>query len=311
VKAYATYRIPGDGLARLGAIAEVAVWERPDPVPRDALLAGVAGAAALVSTLNDRIDAEVLDAGSQLRVVSVMAVGHDSIDVAACTERGVVVTNTPGVLTDATADLAFALILAVARRLPEAADAARTGGWGRWQPTWMCGMDLAGATIGIVGYGAIGRAVGRRAAAFGMDIVHHSRHSGIPLDDLLAVSDVVTLHTPLTEQTRGLIGREQLRRMKPSTILVNTARGAVVDQVALAEALGDGTIAGAGIDVMVAEPIPTDDPLLALPNCLVTPHIGSATLRTRTEMADLAVQGAIDVLTGVRPAHIVNPAVLG
>jgi len=287
------------------------MWQGEEPVPRDVLLGGVAVADALVCTLNERINAEVLDAGPRLRVVSVMAVGYDSVDVPACTERGIAVTNTPGVLTDATADIAMALVLAVARRLPEASAAVRSGAWGRWHPTWMCGMELAGATMGIVGYGAIGQAVARRAGAFGMRVVHHSRSGGMPLDALLAVSDVVSLHTPLTDGTRGLIGAEQLRRMKPTAILINTARGAVVDQTALTNALREGTIAGAGIDVAAVEPMPVDDPLLSLPNCVVTPHIGSATVQTRTRMADLAVQGAIDVLTGVRPAHVVNPSALG
>jgi glyoxylate reductase len=235
-----------------------------------------------------------------------MGVGYDNVDVPACSARGVAVANTPGAVTEATADAAFALILAVSRRMAEATAAVKDGTWGRWHPTWLCGFDLAGKTLGIVGLGNIGKAVARRAEAFGMRVSHASRTSGLRLDELLASADVVSLHCPLTPETRGLIRGDQLRRMKPSAVLINTSRGAVVDQDALADALRDGTIAAAGLDVTVPEPLPPDHPLVGLPNCVIFPHIGSATIETRGRMADMCASAVAAVLKGERPPNLVN-----
>ena len=218
-----------------------------------------------------------------LRAIANYAVGVDNVDVAAAAVRGIPVGNTPDVLTEATADLAFALILAAARRLEEAARAVREGEWSTWQPDWLLGRDVHGATLGIVGMGRIGRAVARRAEGFAMEVLHTSRSGGMPLDALLARADFVSLHAPLTPETRHLIDSEALARMKPTAILVNTARGPLVDQAALRAALAAGRIAAAALDVTDPEPLPPDDPLLSAPNLLVVPHIGSATHRPASE----------------------------
>jgi glyoxylate reductase len=232
-----------------------------------------------------------------------MAVGTDNIDLEAAAARGVSVGNTPGVLTDATADLALALLLAITRRLPEGHARVREGRWGPWQPAQDLGSDLSGATLGIVGWGRIGQAVARRAQAFGMEVVHSSRSSGVPLEELLARSDAVSLHTPLTPETRHLIDAAALARMKRTAYLVNTARGGVVDQAALREALMAGEIAGAALDVTDPEPLPADDPLLDAPNLLVVPHIGSATTGTRARMAAMAVDNLLAFFDGRPMPH--------
>jgi glyoxylate reductase len=229
-----------------------------------------------------------------------MAVGTDNVDLEAAAERGIPVGNTPDVLTDATADLAFALLLALARRIPEGAALVREGRWRTWEPAADLGADLAGATLGIVGRGRIGEAVARRAAGFGMHVVHSSRRSGLPLEELLERADFVSLHTPLTPETRHLVDADALRRMKRSARLVNTSRGGVVDQAALRAALLEGEIAGAALDVTDPEPLPADDPLLEAPNLLVVPHVGSATERTRARMAEMAVENLLAALAGRR-----------
>lgn len=267
-----------------------------------------AGANALVALLGDRIDAELLDAaGAGLQVVANVAVGHDNIDLPAARERGVVVTNTPGVLTDATADLAMALILAVTRRLGEGERLVRSeSGW-EWGIDFMLGRGIQGQTLGIVGLGAIGSAVARRALGFGMSIAYASRNPApgeadlgvrrMELDELLATTDVVSLHVPLTNETRHLIDARRLGLMRPTAYLVNTARGPVVDEAALADSLAAGQIAGAGLDVFEAEP--TVHPrLLELDNVVLLPHLGSATVETRTAMAVLAARNAVAVLSG-------------
>jgi glyoxylate reductase len=316
--------IPGEALETVRAACEAAVWEGEDPPPREALLQAIEGCDGVLTMLTDRVDEAFLEAaGPGLRVVSNMAVGYDNIDVPACTRRGVAVGNTPGVLTDTTADLAWALILAAARRLPEGERYVRSGSWRTWSPTHQLGVDVHGATLGIVGFGRIGQAVARRALGFGMPVLYASRTRAaaeieaglnatwLPLDDLLAGADIVTLHVDLNPTTRGLIDAAALRLMKPSAILVNTTRGPVVDGRALFEALRDGTIRAAALDVTDPEPIPADDPLLGLENCLIVPHIGSATEATRGKMASMA---AANLLAGVRGEPLptsVNPGVGG
>ena len=286
---FVTRELPGPALGRLSAAGhELDVWPGRTPPPPDALL----------TLITDAIDAALLDACPGLRAVANYGVGVDNIDVAACVQRGIAVGNTPDVLTAATADLAFALILAAARRLPEAIAAVREGDWPTWEPSAHLGLELDSATLGIVGLGRIGRAVADRAAGFGMRVVHTGRDDGIPLAQLLARSDVVSIHCPLTPQTTHLIDGAALAAMKPSAILVNTARGPIVDQAALREALIDGTIAAAALDVTDPEPMAPDDPLLDAPNLIVLPHIGSATVRARERMADLAVANLEAALAG-------------
>ncbi len=286
------------------------------PMPRADLLAAVEGVDALISLMSDRVDEELLDAaGAGLRVVANYAVGYDNIDVAACGRRGVVVTNTPDVLTDATADHAFALLLGVARRLLEGDDLVRSGGWTGWEPGQLLGRHVTGATLGIVGMGRIGAAVARRAAAFGMSVVYHNRRRSpevealtgarlVSLDELLRASDFVTLHCPLTEATHHLIDAEALRSMKRTAVLVNTARGPVVDEEALAEALEAGELWGAGLDVFEREPLVTER-LVRLPNVLLAPHTGSATVVARDGMARLCAQAVVTVLAGGIPPNVV------
>jgi glyoxylate reductase len=279
-------------------------------------------AEGIISMLTDRVDEAVLGRAPHLHVVSNYAVGYDNIDVASCTRRRIPVGNTPGVLTDATADLAMALLLSCARGLSRAANDARSGLWRTWTPTGWLGADLRGAVLGIVGLGNIGRAVAERAKGFGMDIAYFKPKREpeieallgvryLPLDDLLAESDFITLHCPLTPQTRGLIDERSLRNMKRTTILVNTARGPVVVTDALVRALQEGWIAGAGIDVVDPEPLPAGHPLYELPNCLVVPHIGSATHGTRRRMAEMACENLLAGLEGRILPHCVNREIYG
>jgi glyoxylate reductase len=318
-----TRRIPEPGLELLRGAGEVWLSPHDRPLTPPELHEAVPGADALVTLLHDRIDAGVLDAaGGQLRCVANVAVGFDNVDVAAATERDVVVTNTPGVLTEATADLAMALILAVTRRIGEAERLVRAGHRWSWDMFFMLGMGLAGKTLGVVGLGGIGRAVARRAVAFGMTVVYAAprpapadverslggaRH--VPLVELLAGADVVSLHCPLTPETRHLIDARALRLMRPSAFLVNTARGPVVDEAALVAALRAGGLAGAGLDVYEREP-EVHPALLELENVVLLPHLGSATVETRTAMAVLAAENVVAVLEGRRPPTPVNPEVL-
>jgi lactate dehydrogenase-like 2-hydroxyacid dehydrogenase len=266
------------------------------------MLERVAEANGLLCLLTDAVDGELLDSAPNLLVVSTMAVGCDHIDLAACRERGIPVGNTPDVLTDATADLTLALLLALARRLPEGIEAVRDGTWSTWEPDWLLGVELRDLTIGIVGPGRIGRAVARRCEAFGMTVIESGRPGGatpgLPLADLLRQADVVSIHCPLTPDTEGMVDGAFLSAMKPTAMLVNTSRGGVVDQRALATALADGTIAGAALDVTTPEPLPADDPLLEAPNLIVIPHLGSATRRTREAMANKAVDNLLAGLAG-------------
>jgi lactate dehydrogenase-like 2-hydroxyacid dehydrogenase len=302
---YVTRNIPQPAIDRIRAACEVRQWASDAAIPRHELLRQVAGVDGIFCLLTERIDGELLDAaGPQLRVVSTMSVGYDHVDVTACAARGVAVGNTPGVLTETTADLTLALLLATARRLPEAIDAVRQGTWGPWHPTWMTGRDLFGSTVGIVGLGRIGAAVARRLAGFNCRILYEGPRprpevagavgaTYADLDTLLAESDFVTLHCPYNESTHHLMNARAFQRMKPSAVLINTTRGGTVDQDALYQALVEGQIAAAGLDVTTPEPLPPGHPLLTLPNCVVLPHIGSASIATRTQMALMAADNVI------------------
>jgi glyoxylate reductase len=302
-RVFVTRALPFEALDRLRAAHEVDEWPGEMPPGPDELRSGVASAEGLLPLVTDKIDAAVLDAAPRLRAIANMAVGTDNIDVEAAAERGIQVGNTPDVLTDATADLAFALLLALARRIVPGAALVRDGGWKTWEPAKDLGADLAGATLGIVGWGRIGQAVARRAEGFGMEVIHSSRSSGVPLEELLARADFVSVHTPLTDATRHLVDARALAAMKPTALLVNTARGGVVDQDALRAALHAGEIAGAALDVTEPEPLPADHPLLDAPNLLVVPHVGSATVRTRAKMAAMAVDNLLAALDGRPMPH--------
>ena len=316
-RVFVARRVPAAGLDPIAAACEVDVWEDELPPPRDELLRRVAGCDGILTLLTDRVDDELLDAaGPDLKVVSNYAVGYDNIDVPACARRGIAVGNTPGALTETTADLAWALILAASRRVVEGDRYVRAGRWRTWGPLLLLGSDVHGSTLGIVGLGRIGQAVARRAAGFGMTVLYSSRSrvdeaietelgaTYVSLPELLERSDIVSLHVSLAPDTRGLIDAAALARMKPTAVLVNTARGPVVDPVALAAALRDGVIAAAALDVTDPEPIPADDPLLSLDNCVVVPHIASATGATRGRMAAMA---AANLLAGVRGEPLPTP----
>ena len=297
-RVFVTRALPFPALDRLREAHEVDEWPGDLPPGPDDLAARLREADALLSLVTDKIDAGIIEGAPKLRAIANMAVGTDNIDLEAARRRGIPVGNTPDVLTDATADLAFALLLALARRIVPGAEMVRSGRWRTWEPAADLGADLTGAVLGIVGWGRIGQAVARRAEGFGMDIVHSSRSSGVSLEELLERADFVSLHTPLTPETRGLIGADALARMKPTALLINTSRGGVVDQGALREALLAGTIAGAALDVTDPEPLPADHPLLDAPNLLVLPHVGSATVRTRAKMAAMAVDNLLAALDG-------------
>ena len=295
-RVFVTRRLPGTALERLAAEHEVEVWQGAMPPSAQELRAKVADADGLLSLLTDRIDPELLAAAPRLRAIANYAIGFDNVDLDAVAERGIPVGVTPDVLTDATADLAWALMLAAARRLVEARQAVLDGEWRTWEPQGWLGVDVHGATLAIVGAGRIGQAVAKRASGFEMDVVMVDLG-----DDLLAAlrrADFVSLHTPLTPDTRHLIDAEALAAMKPMAVLVNTARGPIVDKVALADALHDGRLGAAALDVTDPEPLPPDDPLLSAPNLLVVPHIASATKTARAAMADRAVDNLRAALDG-------------
>ena len=302
-RVFVTRELPFPALERLTAEHEVDTWPGGLAPPPEDLRARTSEADGLLAMVADRIDEALLDAAPNLRAIANFAVGTDNIDLDAAAARGIPVGNTPDVLTDATADLAFALILALARGIVSGAATVRAGEWLTWDPAGDLGTDLAGATLGIVGRGRIGDAVARRAAGFGMEVVHSSRSSGLPLSELLERADVVSLHTPLTPDTQHLIDAGALARMKPTALLVNTARGGIVDQDALREALIEGRIGGAALDVTDPEPLPGDHPLLDAPNLLVVPHLGSATRRTRARMAEMAVENLLAALDGRPMPH--------
>jgi len=321
-KVFVSRIIPDDGLRPIRESCNATIWEHELPPPRADLLRAIEGCDGVLTLLTDKVDDEFLDAaGPQLRVVSNYAVGFDNVDVAACARRGVHVGNTPGVLTETTADLAWALLMAAARRLPEGDRFVREGNWKTWGPLLLLGPDVHGATIGIVGFGRIGQAVARRAQGFGMEILYHDLEplpssvseplgaTYLRLEELLPRADFVTLHVNLSPVTRHLINEKTLALMKPTAILVNTSRGPVVDQVALAAALREGVIWAAALDVTDPEPIPMDDPLVGMDDCLIVPHIASASRATRGKMAEMA---AANLIAGVRgeplPTEVPPPA---
>ncbi|WP_029421119.1 2-hydroxyacid dehydrogenase [Alicyclobacillus macrosporangiidus] len=317
-KVYVPNAIPEEAYRILAEHCDIRYRDTEDPVPDDEVLAGVRDADGLVIYSRVKVNQAVLDAAPRLRVVSNIAVGYDNLDIPALTRRGVVATNTPGVLTETTADLAFALLMAIARRVVEADRYVKSGQWDGWRPSLMVGRDVYGATIGIVGMGRIGQAVARRARGFDMRILYHNRSRNPqaeaalgaeykPLDDLLREADFVVLLTPLTPETTRLIGARELALMKPDAYLINAARGAVVDEAALIEALREGRIAGAALDVYEQEPVALDNPLLQMDNVVTLPHIGSATKATRIAMAVTAARNMVAALAGEVPPNAVNP----
>jgi glyoxylate reductase len=311
-----TRRIPEKALETLREQVQVSVWEHDLPPDQETLRSMIAPMNGLLCLLTDAIDRRLLEAAPELQVVSTMSVGVDHIDLRACNERGIAVGHTPGVLTDATADFTIALILASGRRLAEAQDFAASGRWKTWSPTLLLGRDLFASRVGILGLGRIGSAVAQRLSAFGAHLFFHDHNPQaasdqgleieyLPLDDLLSSSHVLTIHLPLTEGTTRLISDGELRRMPPEALLVNTARGPIVDTQALVAALREGWIAGAALDVTDPEPLPTDHPLFGLDNCIVTPHVASAGVRTRDMMAGMAVA---NLMAGLQGAPLPHPA---
>jgi lactate dehydrogenase-like 2-hydroxyacid dehydrogenase len=295
------------------------IWQEHLPPPRQVILDEVVNCDGLLCLLSDEIDAVVMDAGD-LKVVSQYAVGVDNIDLEAATERGIPVGHTPGVLTDATADLTFTLLMAAARRIPEGIQTVRSGGWRTWDPMGLLGAQVWGATLGVIGLGRIGTAVARRARGFQMRVLYHDPQRKteleeelelvyVSLEDLLEEADFVSVHTPLVPDTYHLIDEAALRRMKPEAILINAARGEIVDTEALVQALKEGWIARAALDVTDPEPMPADHPLVDLPNCIVVPHIGSATVRARERMAEMAAENLLAGLRGERLPYCANPQV--
>ena len=308
-KVYVTRHLPEKAINALIEACEVEIWDYDTPPAYELITEKVADKDGLLCLLTDRIDAALMDAGPNLKVISQCAVGFDNIDVPAATSRGIVVGNTPGVLTDATADFAWTLLMAAARRVGEGIDYVRDGKWTTWGLTLLMGADVQGATLGIVGMGRIGQAIARRASGFDMKVLYYDAYRqpaaeaelGVEyceMDDLLRRSDFVTLHVNLTPETRGLLNQRAFELMKPSAILINTSRGPVVDQDDLYDALTTGQIAYAALDVTDPEPLPADHKLVSLPNCIIVPHISSATVTTRTTMAMIAVSNLLAGLRG-------------
>jgi glyoxylate reductase len=315
---FITMRVPDEIVDLLRKEAQVGMWEADIPCPRDKLLEEARKANALFTMVVDRIDQEVLKQGTSLKIVANMAVGYDNIDVETAKKMGILVTNTPDVLTEATADLTFALMMATARRLIEASQTLYDGKWSSWSPLFMAGQDIYGKKLGIVGLGRIGEAVARRAKGFDMDIYYHNRRRKpdaeqrlgakyLSFDELLATADFIVCLAPLTPETYRLFGRPQFERMKKSAIFINVSRGPVVDEHALYHALKEKQIWAAGLDVFEKEPVPIDHPLLTLPNVVALPHIGSASLSTRLAMARLAAENILLALKGEKPKTLVDP----
>ena len=320
-KLFSTHVLFDEPRRRLAEHFDVEYWEGNERPPRAEVLRRVAGKDALICLLTEKIDRELLDAaGPNLRIAANVAVGYDNIDVPACTERKVAVTNTPGVLDETTADFTWTLLMAVARRLVEADRLARSGAWRQWNLDQLCGTDIWGKTLGIIGFGRIGRAVARRAAGFRMRVIYNSTTRApaeierelnaefMQRDRVLAEADFVSLHVPLRENTRGLIGPAELAKMKRTAFLINTTRGPVVQEAALVAALEQGIIAGAALDVFEREPLISEG--LRRDNVVLAPHLGSASVETRTRMAMIAVENAIALFNGKQPPTILNPEAL-
>lgn len=317
---FMTMKVPNEAIQMLEEVAEVRIWEEEDPVPKEILIEEAKKADALYTMVCDPIDDEVLQAGASgnLKLVANMAVGYDNINIPLAKELGIMISNTPDVLTESTADLTFALLMATARRLVESSTYLHAGRWKKWSPLLMAGQDVYGATLGIVGMGRIGEAVARRAKGFNMNTIYYNRNPQLEVEELLGVryrsfedllqeSDFVVCLTPLTPETRHLFGKKEFKRMKKSAIFVNASRGATVDEEALYNALIEGQIWAAGLDVFQVEPVPVGNPLLQLDNVVALPHIGSSTIQTRTEMAKLAAKNVVQVLQGKGPITPVNP----
>lgn len=321
-KIYVTRKLPESIILKLKEQQlDVRMWEHEDiPVPSGVLQKEIVDIDGLFSLLTENIDEALLSQAKKLKVISNMAVGYNNIDIDAATKRGIMVTNTPGVLTETTADLTFALLLATARRLIESADYVRNGNWTTWSPMLMTGQDVYGATLGVIGLGRIGESLIKRAKGFGMEILYHSRTRKISkeeelrivyveLEELLKRSDFVCVMVPYTPETVHLIDREQLALMKETAVLINTARGGIVNETALYEALKNGEIWAAGLDVFEEEPPSIDHPLFTLPNVIALPHIGSASIQTRMKMAELAVENIRQVFNDEIPSSLVNQVV--
>jgi glyoxylate reductase len=320
-RVYVTRLLPKEAMDKINSYCDAKTWDGPLPPPRQVLMENVVDIEGLVSLLTDKIDAELMDKAPKLKVISNYAVGFDNIEIPEATKRGIIVGNTPGVLTETTADLTFALLMAAARRVVEGDKEVRAGKWKTWGPMTLLGQDIHGATLGIVGLGRIGAAVARRAKGFGMKIMYYDivrqnkaeEELGIQyagLDKVLSESDFITIHTNLTKETHHLIGAKQFEMMKRTCILVNTSRGPIVDNMALSEALRNKKIAYAALDVTEPEPMPADHPLLKLDNVIVVPHIASASVATRTKMGLMAADNLIAGLKGEMPPNPVNPEVL-
>jgi glyoxylate reductase len=321
-RVYVTRIIPAEGLDRVREFCDATVWDGELPPSRETILRETRDADGLLSLLTDRVDAALMDACPWLRVVSNYAVGFDNIDIPAATERGIPVGHTPGVLTETTADFAFTLLMAAARRVVEGVDYVRAGHWKTWGPLLLMGPDVHHATLGLVGLGRIGAEMAKRARGFDMrvlysDVVRREDLEAalglqyVPFEQVLREADFISLHTPLTSETHHLMSRNQLRAMKPTAILINTSRGPVVDTDALVEALRAGEIGGAALDVTEPEPLPSDHPLVGLPNCIIVPHIASASHATRAAMARIAAENLIAGLTGQPLTASPNPDALG
>ncbi|WP_394236544.1 2-hydroxyacid dehydrogenase [Niallia oryzisoli] len=320
-KVYITRKLPDEVVERLEEHFHVSMWEDEDTaVPYEILKEEIKEADGLFSTVTETIDENLLEQAEKLKVISTMAVGYNNIDIAAATKRNIMVAHTPGVLTETTADLTFALLMAASRRLIEASDYLRSGQWKTWSPLLLTGQDIYGATMGIIGFGNIGQALARRAKGFNMNVLYYNRSRKeeaekelgavfTDMETLLKESDFVCILTPLTEETKHLIDEKELGLMKKTAILINTARGEVVNEAALYTALKNGQILAAGLDVFQQEPISLDHPLLTLSNVVALPHIGSASVKTRLAMAHLAAKQLIEGLQGKIPQHPVNPMV--
>jgi glyoxylate reductase len=319
-RVFVTRLIPAAGLDRIVAACQADVWQEPLPPPRETLLERIAGCRGVLTLLTEKVDAQFMDAaGPQLNVISNFAVGYNNIDVEEATRRGIRVGNTPGVLTEATADMAFALLIAAARRIVEAQDYVRAGKWKTWEPLGHIGLDLCGRTIGIVGMGRIGYALARRChGGWGMRVLYHDRFRNeraeqdfgavqMDLDTLLAESDFVSVHTDLNESTQGMFDAAAFKKMKKTAAFINSARGPLHNERDLYQALKDGEIFAAGLDVTDPEPIPMDDPLLSLPNCVIAPHIASGTVSSRNGMAEIAADNLLAGLRGQPLRCWVNP----